>query len=41
MIIIDISEYLLNAILGLIIIHYVVFLLNKFKKFIKNDKNVY
>jgi len=29
MIIIDISEYLLNAILVLIIIHYIVFLLSK------------
>ena len=32
MIIIDISEYLLNAILVLIIIHYIVFLLSKRSK---------
>ena len=31
MIILDISEYLLNAILLMIIIHYLVFLINKIK----------
>mgnify|MGYP003128607821 CR=1 FL=1 len=31
MILIDISEYLLNSILFLIIVHYIIFLINKYK----------